>query len=227
MFRLTRQCGNFLSAIRTHPIRTHPIRASGDSSSMFFVFGFDLIFKVCCVCIGLTSVFLGFSWRCSWSFFVVTPYLSLCICHLPKWNMMSTYVWASSAFIIHHGLSVTFLSPDLRLFLFDWKINLPALDLQNWEDSQPSTWPAELKEKSDQFRFIRAACLANLKGSIGLMLSKDSDMRVTIPHDLSTRLLWFIDTSKNLVWVKLRDYAISRENPILIWMFLVRVVMIW
>ena len=86
---------NFLSAIRTHPIR-----ASGDSSSMFFVFGFDLIFKVFFVCIGLALAFLGFSWRCSWSFFVVTPYLSLSVCHLPKRHMMSTYVWASSAFII-------------------------------------------------------------------------------------------------------------------------------
>ena len=32
---------------------------------------------------------------------------------------------------------------------------------------------------------------------------------------------------KNLVWVKLRDYVISRANPIPILMFLVRVVMIW
>ncbi len=35
------------------------------------------------------------------------------------------------------------------------------------------------------------------------------------------------DHSKNLVWVKQRDYAISRTNPILLLMFLVRVVMIW
>ena len=45
----------------------------------------------------------------------------------------------------------------------------------------------ELPEESAQFRFIRAACLANLKGSIGLMLVKGSVMRVTIPLDLSTR----------------------------------------
>ncbi len=51
------------------------------------------------LCIGLASAILGFSWRCSWSFIVVTPYLSLCIYHLPKWHMMSTYVWTSSAFI--------------------------------------------------------------------------------------------------------------------------------
>ena len=45
----------------------------------------------------------------------------------------------------------------------------------------------ELPEESAQFRFIRDACLSNLKGSIGLMLAKASDMRVTIPLDLSTR----------------------------------------
>jgi hypothetical protein len=71
--RLTRQCShkavfrifqfasqgsvrNFLSAIRTHLIR-----ASGDSSFMFFVFGFDLIFKVWFVCIVLALALLGFS----------------------------------------------------------------------------------------------------------------------------------------------------------------------
>ena len=40
------------------------------------------------------------------------------------------------------------------------------------------------------------------------------------------KLLWFIATWVNLVWDKLRDYAISRANPILIiLMFLIRVVM--
>ena len=47
--------------------------------------------------------------------------------------------------------------------------------------------PGELSDESTQFRFIRATCLPNLKGSIGLMLTKVSVMRVTIPLDLSTR----------------------------------------
>ncbi len=50
-----------------------------------------------------------------------------------------------------------------------------------------SALAGELSEESAQFRFIRAACLANLKGSIGLMSAKASVMRVTIPLDLSTR----------------------------------------
>ena len=45
----------------------------------------------------------------------------------------------------------------------------------------------ELPEESVPFRFIRAACLVNLKGSVGLMLTKVSVMRVTIPLDLSTQ----------------------------------------
>ena len=50
-----------------------------------------------------------------------------------------------------------------------------------------STLYGELPEESDQFRFIRAPCLDNLKGSLGLMLGKVSVMRITIPLDLSTR----------------------------------------
>ena len=50
-----------------------------------------------------------------------------------------------------------------------------------------SSLTGELPEESAQFRFIRAVCLSNLKGSIGLMLGKASDMRVTIPLDLSTQ----------------------------------------
>ena len=45
----------------------------------------------------------------------------------------------------------------------------------------------ELPEESDQFRFLRAACLANIKGSVGLILAKTSDMRISIPLDLSSR----------------------------------------
>ena len=42
-------------------------------------------------------------------------------------------------------------------------------------------------EAPAQFRFIRAACLDNLKGSLGLMLVKVTVMRITIPLDLSTK----------------------------------------
>jgi hypothetical protein len=30
----------------------------------------------------------------------------------------------------------------------------------------------EIPEESDQFRFLRAACYANIKGSVGLILAK-------------------------------------------------------
>ena len=45
----------------------------------------------------------------------------------------------------------------------------------------------ELPEESDQFRFLRAACLPNIKGSLGLILAKVSDMRISIPFDLLSR----------------------------------------
>ena len=45
----------------------------------------------------------------------------------------------------------------------------------------------EIPEESGQIRFLRAACLANIKGSVGLILAKASDMRISIPLDLSSR----------------------------------------
>ena len=43
----------------------------------------------------------------------------------------------------------------------------------------------ELPEESDQFRFLHDVCLPNLKGSVTLILPKTSDMRISIPIDLS------------------------------------------
>ncbi len=54
----------------------------------------------------------------------------------------------------------------------------------------------ELPEESDQIRFLHDTCLVNLKGSVGLILTKTSVMRISIPLDLSSRsfipLLCFI-----------------------------------
>ena len=52
---------------------------------------------------------------------------------------------------------------------------------------EASILTGELPEEPEQFRFLRAARLTNLKGSVGLLLAKVSAMRVTIPIDLSTR----------------------------------------
>ena len=43
-----------------------------------------------------------------------------------------------------------------------------------------STLSNELPEESDQFRFLRVSSLANLKGSLGLILAKASTMRISI-----------------------------------------------
>jgi hypothetical protein len=45
----------------------------------------------------------------------------------------------------------------------------------------------EIPEESDQFRCLRAACYANIKWSVGLTLAKASDMRISIPLDLSSQ----------------------------------------
>ncbi len=54
-------------------------------------------------------------------------------------------------------------------------------------DREDSILAGELPEESDQFRFFRDSRLSNFKGSVGLILSKTSPIRVTIPIDLSTR----------------------------------------
>jgi hypothetical protein len=45
----------------------------------------------------------------------------------------------------------------------------------------------EIPEESGQFRFLRVARYANIKGSVGLILAKASAMRISIPLDLSSR----------------------------------------
>ena len=45
----------------------------------------------------------------------------------------------------------------------------------------------EIPEESGQFRFLREARYANIKGSVGLILAKASAMRISIPLDLSSR----------------------------------------
>ena len=45
----------------------------------------------------------------------------------------------------------------------------------------------EIPEEIGHFRFLHATCLANIKGSVGLILAKDSAMRISIPMDLSSR----------------------------------------
>ncbi len=45
----------------------------------------------------------------------------------------------------------------------------------------------KIPEESGQFLFLRAACYANIKGSVGLILTNASDMRISIPLDLSSR----------------------------------------
>jgi hypothetical protein len=52
---------------------------------------------------------------------------------------------------------------------------------------EASALATEIPEESGQFRFLRAACYANIKGSVGLILAKASTMRISIRLDLSSR----------------------------------------
>ena len=44
----------------------------------------------------------------------------------------------------------------------------------------------DIPEESGHFRFLRATCFADIKGSVGLILAKGSAMRISIPFDLSS-----------------------------------------
>jgi hypothetical protein len=50
-----------------------------------------------------------------------------------------------------------------------------------------STLVNEIPEESGQFRFLRPTRYANIKGSVGLILTKESVIRISIPLDLSSR----------------------------------------
>jgi hypothetical protein len=52
---------------------------------------------------------------------------------------------------------------------------------------ETSTLVNELPEESHQFHFLHTSCLGNLKGSVGLILVKVSEVRISIPLDLSSR----------------------------------------
>ena len=52
---------------------------------------------------------------------------------------------------------------------------------------EASGLPNEIPDESGQFRFLHTVCLVNIKGSGGLILEKTSDMRISIPLDLSSR----------------------------------------
>jgi len=50
-----------------------------------------------------------------------------------------------------------------------------------------STLVNEIPEESEQFRFLHVDCFTNIKGSVGLILVKESPRRFSIPLDLSSR----------------------------------------
>ena len=75
------------------------------------------------------------------------------------------------------------LTVDTTGHLYDDFIRLLFLHAQR----EASALSDEVSEESDQFRFLIASCFANLKGDVGLIMVKTSNMRISIPLDLSSR----------------------------------------
>ena len=103
----------------------------------------------------------------------------------PGKNPTRTRTWKPLAFLSHTKCRSN-----------DDRVPLDFVRLLFLHAHPASTLANELPEESDQFRFLRAACLDNLKGSVGLILAKASAIRISIPLDLSSRsfipLPWFI-----------------------------------
>ncbi len=66
---------------------------------------------------------------------------------------------------------------DEFIHLLFFHVHREASDLDN-----------ELPEESDKFLFLRASCFTNLKGVVGLIMSKASGMRISMSLDLSRPL---------------------------------------
>ena len=90
---------------------------------------------------------------------------------------------------IRHYRNIHLNRPDLIVFLllevdtsdrlYDDFIRLLFLHAHR----EASVLANEIPEESDQFRFLHTACLPNLKNSVGLILTKSSTMRISIPLD--------------------------------------------
>ncbi len=65
---------------------------------------------------------------------------------------------------------------DEFIRLLFWHAHLEASVLTN-----------ELTEESDQFHFLHSSCFTNLKWAVGLIMTKTSTIRISIPLDLSSR----------------------------------------
>ena len=69
------------------------------------------------------------------------------------------------------------LTVDTTGRLYDDFIRLLLLHVHR----EASDLDNELTEESDQFRFLRSVCFANLKGTVGLIMVKESVIRMSIP----------------------------------------------
>ena len=82
---------------------------------------------------------------------------------------------------IRHYRNVYLNRPDPMVFI-------PlTVDTTGHDQREVSVLTNELTEESDKFRFLRDSCFSNLKGSVGLIMAKTSDIRISIPLDLSSR----------------------------------------
>jgi hypothetical protein len=89
------------------------------------------------------------------------------------------------ALLIHNKLKTAFLPAEVDTTGRVYDDISRSLFLHAHRDA--STLTNEIPEESGQFHFLRPTCYADIKGSVGLILTKTSSMRISIPLDLSSR----------------------------------------
>ena len=104
--------------------------------------------------------------------------------HVSSWNPVSLHF---RNLYLNRPDPITFipLTVDTTGHLYDDFIRLFFLHAHR----EASVLTNELSgvPESDQFRFLRTVCFANLKGTVGLIMVKASTIRISIPLDLSSR----------------------------------------
>ena len=94
---------------------------------------------------------------------------------------------------IRHYRNVYLNHPDPITFIplavdTTWRLYDEFIRLLFWHaHREESVLTNEFPEESDPFRFLRASCFAKLKGVVGLIMTKASVIRISIPLDFPSR----------------------------------------
>ena len=131
-----------------------------------FLDGFDFLDRIGFVYIVMTLIGTCLFGCVFTSILVVTLFIP--VVHLPRRHMMCIHLETFTIFLCIVVIS-WHLSPGSRLFLFTCNKIINGIVCSS---SILTVKHNDIPEESGHFRFLRAACLPKIKGSVGLILTK-------------------------------------------------------